>query len=267
MNKKRLRVMICLLAFGAALVPAGLLEDAFSELAQGDDSQILTLEGLKAVSVNVVQPVSGFEDNPNFNPVEVLALREAVQRLLNDAGIEVFEKRLDDPEIGHVVVTINAWKDRVFAKFIVQIKTQLYQHAALLRDNRVQMMVPTWPLGDKALETETPVVVTRSELAGTVRKEVESQVKTFIRDYLEANLEPEPKPDISNMMTGTIKYVDLEGGYYNILADNGRSYHPVNLPREYRRHGLRIAFRAVLLSGTVGIHSGIYVEITRITKL
>lgn len=194
-------------------------------------------------------------------------MHETVQRLLNNAGIEVFKKPSDDPEIGELAITINAWKDKVFTKFIVQTKTQLYQHAVLFRDTRVQMMVPTWPLGDKALETETPIVVTRSELASTVRNEVESQVKTLIRDYLEANLELEPKPDISNMMTGTIRYVNMEGGCYNIFADNGREYHPVNLPREYRRHGLRIAFRAVL-SKSYGIpYPGIRVEITKIMKL
>jgi len=266
MSRKKLWVMTCLLAFGAALFPARLLEKAFSEAAQGDDSNVLVLEGLKGLTVNVLQPVSGFEDNPNFNPVEVAALHETVQRLLNNAGIEVFEKRSDDPEIGELAITINAWKDKVFTKFIVQTKTQLYQHAVLLRDNRVQMMVPTWPLGDKVLETETPVVVTRSELARTVQDEVQRQIRMLVNDYLEANAMPEPKPDLTSMMTGTIRYVNLEGGYYNIFADNGRAYYPVNLPREYRRHGLRIAFRAVL-SNRVGFPSGIYVEITKITKL
>jgi len=45
MNKKKLWVMICLLAFAAALIPARLLEKALSQAAQGDDSQILVLEG------------------------------------------------------------------------------------------------------------------------------------------------------------------------------------------------------------------------------
>lgn len=266
MNKKELWVMTCLLAFGAALVPAGLWEKTISAGTQSDGAEILMLEGLKGVGIEVVQPVSGFEDRPKFNPVNVDDLHATVKRLLNEARIEVFQSASDDPEIGHVVVTVNAWKDKLYTKLIVQTKTQLYQHAVLLRDNRVQMMVPTWPLGDKALETETPVVVTRSELARTVRNEVESQVKTLIRDYLEASLGLEPKRGISNMMTGTIRYVNLEGGYYNIFSDNGREYHPVNLPREYRRHGLRIAFRAVL-SKRVGFPSGIYVEITKITKL
>ena len=267
MKKKTLWIVTCLLGFAAALVPARLLEKAFSQAAQGDDSQILALEGLKGVSIQVVQPISGFEDRPKFNPVNVDDLHTSVKRLLNEAGIEVVQNASDDPEIGHVVVTINVWKDRIYPKLIVQIKTELYQLAQLVRDTGLQIMVPTWPLGDKALEAETPLIVTHSELARTVQDEVQRQTKMLVRDYREANPAPGPKVDLTSMMTGTIRYVSLEGGYYNIFADNGKSYHPVNLPHEYRQHGLRIAFRAVLLSHTVGFHSGIYVEITRITKL
>lgn len=267
MNKKKLWVITCLLAFAAAIVPARILEKAFSQAAQGDDSQILALEGLKGVSIQVVQPVSGFEDRPKFNPVNVDDLHTSVKRLLNEAGIEVVQNASDDPEIGHVVVTINVWKDRIYPKLIVQIKTELYQLAQLVRDTGLQIMVPTWPLGDKALEAETLLIVTHSELARTVQDEVQRQTKIFVRDYREANPTPEPKPDLTSMMTGTIRYVNLEGGYYNIVADNGKEYHPVNLPHEYRRHGLRVAFKAIVMKVDYSFISGTFVKITKITKL
>lgn len=189
------------------------------------------------------------------------------ENLLIASGIEVVDNPTDDPETGHIVVTINAWKDRQSIDFILQVKAELDQRAALVRDVGLQITIPTWPLGEKALEAETPVVVTRGEIARTVRNEVEAQVRMLINDYLEANPELEPKPDISNMMTGTIRYVRLERGFYGIFADNGRHYDPINLPPEYRRHGLRVAFQGTKMD-MVSIHMwGTILKISRIAKL
>ena len=164
------------------------------------------------------------------------------------------------------MVTINVWKDRIYPKLIVQIKTELYQLTRLVRDTGLQITLPTWPLSEGVLDAGMPLIVTHSELARTVQDEVQRQTKMLVRHYREANPTSEPKPDLTSMMTGTIRYVNIEGGYYNIFADNGKEYHPVNLPHEYRQHGLRIAFQAVP-SKRVGFPSGIYVEITKITKL
>ncbi len=41
---------------------------------------------------------------------------------------------------------------------------------------------------------------------------------------------------------GTITYVDLEGGFYGIVADNGERYLPASLPAEFQQDGLRVTF-------------------------
>jgi len=215
----------------------------------------------------VVQPVSGFEDKPTFNPVKVDELHATAERLLSQSRIKVFDDTPEDPQIGHVVATINVWKGKLSIDFIVQVKVELYQQATLVRDSRVQILTSTWPLGEETLEAPMPVIVTRHEIVRTVQHEVETQVKALIADYLEANPVPEPKPDISDMMTGTIRYVKIEGGCYNIFADDRVEYHPVNLPAQYRRHGLRVAFRAVR-SDLGGVpYPGLWIELTRIVKL
>ncbi|MDH7511097.1 MAG: META domain-containing protein [Methanolinea sp.] len=43
---------------------------------------------------------------------------------------------------------------------------------------------------------------------------------------------------------GTIRYVDLEGGFYGIESSDGTHYLPLNLPENYRVDGLLIAFSA-----------------------
>lgn len=268
MNKKKPCILASMLVVGATFVPACLLEMTTSAGTQVEDAEIIILEGLKGVSVEVVQPVSGFEDKPRFNPVQVNDLYAKVEQTLNEAGIEVFENTRDDPEIGHIVVTINVRKAGSSIRFVVQIKTELYQLAELVRDASLQMMVPTWPIGENALEAEMTVVINRSEIARTVQDEVQQQTKRLISDYLDANPPPEPKVGISNMMTGTIKFLSFEGGFYGIVADNGKHYNPINLPGEYRQDGLRIAFQAVRTKGQMSIYMwGTIIKITRITKL
>ncbi|MEZ4701978.1 MAG: hypothetical protein R2834_16720 [Rhodothermales bacterium] len=41
---------------------------------------------------------------------------------------------------------------------------------------------------------------------------------------------------------GTIVYLDLEGGFYGIEAEDGERYFPINLALTYREDGLRVQF-------------------------
>ncbi len=52
---------------------------------------------------------------------------------------------------------------------------------------------------------------------------------------------------------GTVTYIDLEGGFYGIVADGGRNYLPADLPAEYRQDGLRVAFSADVGKDVTGI--------------
>ncbi|MCK8518559.1 putative hemolysin [Methanoculleus sp. 7T] len=52
---------------------------------------------------------------------------------------------------------------------------------------------------------------------------------------------------------GTVTYVDLEGGFYGIAADDGKRYLPTDLPAEYRQDGLRVTFSADIARETANI--------------
>jgi hypothetical protein len=43
--------------------------------------------------------------------------------------------------------------------------------------------------------------------------------------------------------TGTIKYTDLEGGFYVLEASDGKTYNVIDLPVEFKENGLRVAFK------------------------
>jgi inhibitor of cysteine peptidase len=41
---------------------------------------------------------------------------------------------------------------------------------------------------------------------------------------------------------GTVIYVDLEGGFYGIIGDDGTRYYPLQMDEQYKIDGLRVAF-------------------------
>lgn len=54
--------------------------------------------------------------------------------------------------------------------------------------------------------------------------------------------------------TGTIRYIDLEGGFYGIETDAGEKLDPVNLRTEFEQDGLRVQFRVRLVKQVMTIH-------------
>ncbi len=66
---------------------------------------------------------------------------------------------------------------------------------------------------------------------------------------------------------GTVTYVDLEGGFYGIVADDGSQYLPANLPEEFAVDGKRVRFTAEVRQDVVTIQMwGIPVEILTIEE-
>ena len=64
---------------------------------------------------------------------------------------------------------------------------------------------------------------------------------------------------------GTIVHKDLEGGFYAIEGDDGRTYDPINLPEPFKKNGLRVRATVRYKDDVVGIHmAGDIVEIVDI---
>jgi hypothetical protein len=53
--------------------------------------------------------------------------------------------------------------------------------------------------------------------------------------------------------TGTIVFLDFEGGFWGIVGDDGRHYDPVNLG-QFQINGLRVWFEAEVLHDVVSFH-------------
>ena len=54
-------------------------------------------------------------------------------------------------------------------------------------------------------------------------------------------------------ITGTVTYLDFEGGFYGIISENGNKYNPLNLPEEYQVDNLQVVLIAIPVKNTNSI--------------
>ena len=65
--------------------------------------------------------------------------------------------------------------------------------------------------------------------------------------------------------TGTVTFLDFEGGFYGIVGDDGQKYDPVLLDAAFRQDGLQVRFEADILKHQTSVHQwGTLVEIRKI---
>ncbi len=65
---------------------------------------------------------------------------------------------------------------------------------------------------------------------------------------------------------GTVKFIDLEGGFFGIIGEDGTKYNPKNLPEDYKKDGLKVQFEAEKVSGMSARMWGTLVRIVSIKK-
>ena len=67
---------------------------------------------------------------------------------------------------------------------------------------------------------------------------------------------------------GTVVYMQLEGGFFGIISDDGESYDPVTLPEEFEVDGLRVEFTAKVADNQTSFHQwGTIIEILDINPI
>ena len=83
----------------------------------------------------------------------------------------------------------------------------------------------------------------------------------------QGNTEAGALPQDGLRITGTVRHIPIEGGFYGIVADDGRHYDPVNLPAAFKEDGLPVACRARVLRNRASFHMwGQLVEILDIQR-
>ena len=69
-------------------------------------------------------------------------------------------------------------------------------------------------------------------------------------------------------LQGAVVHKDLEGGFFAIDGDDGRTYDPVNLPESFKKNGMRVKATVRVKKNVGSIHMvGETVEIVNIVEL
>jgi hypothetical protein len=67
---------------------------------------------------------------------------------------------------------------------------------------------------------------------------------------------------------GTVTFIEIEGGFFGIIADNGDKYRPLNLPKDFQKDGVRVRFEGKINSDIMGVYMwGEAIEIKNIKGL
>lgn len=75
-----------------------------------------------------------------------------------------------------------------------------------------------------------------------------------------------PEPDIRG--TGTVRFIGIEGGFYGIIADDGRRYDPMHLDKAFQEDGLKVRFEGNIRDDLASFHMwGVLIELTKIERL
>ncbi len=65
--------------------------------------------------------------------------------------------------------------------------------------------------------------------------------------------------------TGTVRYQDLEGGFWGIIGDDGAKYDPMELGSQFQKEGLRVSFKATPETDMMSTHMwGTIINLTHI---
>lgn len=81
---------------------------------------------------------------------------------------------------------------------------------------------------------------------------------------------PTPTPGDPSLITmnGTVRHLDLEGGFWGIVADDSTHYDPGTLEPRFQHDGMRVRFDARKAEGQMSIRQwGTLVTIVRIDPL
>jgi len=184
-------------------------------------------------------------------------LQTDVEWLLRQNGVKVLgpgqrERTPGQPRLEiSIEVQMLERTDLGAASIIIELK----EAASLKRDPTICTSADTWQ--------RTALTTGRKD---DIKKDIREQVESLVYDFLDSYHAVNPKD--AQIITGTVRYLDFEGGFYGLVADNGERYDPVNLLKEYKKDGLRVKFQVKEKKGMVGIHMwGKIVEVVKIETL
>lgn len=103
-------------------------------------------------------------------------------------------------------------------------------------------------------------------ISGCIKENKETPSETPVTEIPTSTPSEQKISEING--TGTVKFLDFEGGFYGIIGDNGKNYDPINLGKEFQVDGLRVRFDAKKSENVASFHMwGTIIEIINIERI
>lgn len=219
-------------------------------------SQAQTLAGLKDVGLVVAIDIKRPVEVEKYGLTRKL-LQTQTEQQLRKHGIKILTlnelRKSPESPVVSLYINVNAQVLKGHTVAPVNTNVRLLQVVSLARTLGTFCLATTWQ--------KDAIQFGDIQALKEIRITVSSLVDEFINDYLAAN------PKNEQMITGTVQYLDFEGGFYGLVADSGEKYDPINLPKEYKKDGLRVKFQVEEKKGMVGFHMwGKIVEVVKIER-
>lgn len=224
------------------------------------EAELSILRGLKGVFVSVDE----FFGDTKESGLTERDILELVQRRLQKEGVKVLssEEVLDAagrPNLSAVVKIIKAKNINLCA---VNITLQLREEVFLERESG------EYKSGCVSWQVSELVICTTEELGERIQNDVSQYAERFAKEFVSANsAAKDAKEREEPMISGTVRYLEVEGGFYGLISDDGTRYDPINLPAEYKKNGLRVKFAVREKKDVMSFHMwGKIVEVIKIEK-
>ncbi len=227
---------------------------------EASEAELSILRGLKGVSISVDELCKDIKE-AGLTEKNVL---ELVQSRLQKENVTVLSREEVLQTKGRptlsAVVKVN--KDRASDLYAVNISLQLREDVFLERENQGQRIsCVSWQVSELGL-------CGAKELKERIKNDIEKCVEKFAKEFVSANYALEKSETEEPMISGTVRYMEIEGGFYGLVADDGTKYDPINLPAEYKKNGLRVKFTVREKKDVMSFHMwGKIVEVVKIKKL
>ena len=301
-----MRKQIQIMVFAFFMMSVGLAQGPDSQSTdqlQLDWFKVSTLKNVREIYPQVTLEI--IEKNavePNFTsqigPLTHEGLQNYVIQILNKSGIKTTDKfnatSSNAPLSLNVTVFAMVRDDTTLPSYAAFIYTEAMQPIALLRNSGIHSFSRTWPMVPIGIRNRKLMLLTPKMIEQAVKDEVLKQLSNFIENFSAANPSmniripetktqnktnesfggktpkvsvPDSELDSSGMETGKITRVQIEGGFWGILSDDGTKYDPIYLPDEFKIDGLQVKFKVKIRDDLAVFHMwGTIVEIVKIEK-
>jgi len=226
---------------------------------EASEAELSILRGLKGVFASVDEFCGDIKET-GLTERDIL---ELVQKQLEKEAVKVLSREEVLQTKGRPTLTavVKVNKDRASSLYAVNISLQLREDVFLEREGKGHISgCVSWQVGELGL-------CRRAELKEEIKNDVVKCVEMFAKEFVSANPSADKTEEEEPMISGTIRYLEFEGGFYGLVADDGAKYDPINLPAEFKKNGLRVKFIVHEKKGVMSFHMwGKIVEVVKIKR-